>query len=129
MSWNTPENLKYTETDEWILLDGNRCTAGITDYAQDQLSDVVFVELPNVGDMLAVGDSFGTVESVKAAAVLNMPVSGEITKVNRLLENRPEILNSDPFGEAWVIKFIVSDLTEMNSLMNSSQYTEYCKRR
>ena len=129
MSWNTPENLKYTETDEWILLDGNIGTAGITDYAQGQLSDVVFVELPNVGDMLAVGDSFGTVESVKAAALLNMPVSGEITKVNRLLENRPEILNSDPFGEAWVIKFTVSDPPEMHSLMNSSQYIEYCKRR
>lgn len=129
MSWKTPNELKYTETDEWVRVEGVKATVGITDYAQDQLSDVVFVELPSPGDVLDQGDGFGTVESVKAAADLNMPVGGEITEVNEALESEPEFVNSDPFGDGWIVRFKIADPSQLMGLMDSSAYSQYCEKR
>ena len=129
MSWKTPNELKYTKTDEWVRVEGVKATVGITDYAQDQLSDVVFVELPSPGDVLDQGDGFGTVESVKAAADLNMPVGGEITEVNEALESEPEFVNSDPFGDGWIVRFKIADPSELMGLMDSSAYSQYCEKR
>jgi len=129
MSWNTPDDLKYTETDEWVRMEDGTATVGISDYAQDQLSDVVFVELPTVGDALARGDTFGAVESVKAAAEINMPLSGTITNVNSVLDDQPEMVNRDPFGEAWIIRVKVAKLSELEHLMDKDAYEQHCERR
>ena len=129
MSRNAPDDLKYTETDEWVRIEGDSARAGITDYAQDQLSDIIYVEGPLVGDSLDKGASFGTVESVKVAADLNMPVGGEIMAVNEALEDKPELVNSDPYGEAWMIEFKVVDATGLDDLMDASAYAQYCEER
>ena len=129
MGWNTPDELAYSETDEWVRIEDGIATIGITDFAQDQLSNVVFVELPEIGEVLARGDTFGAVESVKAAADLNAPISGEITSVNGSLENEPEMLNSTPFGDAWIIMVKVSDPSELEFLMDSNKYAQYCETR
>ncbi|MFP3855274.1 MAG: glycine cleavage system protein GcvH [Anaerolineales bacterium] len=127
---NIPEDLKYTENDEWIRVEGDTGVIGITDYAQDQLSDVVFVEvLEDVGAQLEQGDPFGAVESVKAAADLYMPVSGEITEINEALADVPEQVNTDPYGEAWMIKIKISDPGELDSLMDASAYEENIEGR
>ncbi|RMF03618.1 MAG: glycine cleavage system protein GcvH, partial [Chloroflexi bacterium] len=106
---NLDPNAKYQETHEWARKEGDVIVCGITDHAQDSLSDVVYVELPSVGDTLSKGDVFGVVESVKAASDLYMPMSGEITEVNQALEDEPETINSDPYGAGWMIKFTPSD--------------------
>lgn len=129
MTWNTPDDLTYTETDEWILLTDDSATVGITDYAQDQLSDIVFVELPVVGESYEQGDIVATVESVKAAAEIIMPVSGEVTAVNSTLEDEPEKVNSDPFGDAWFIKLTLANPTEIESLMDADAYARHCTNR
>ena len=127
---NIPEDLKYTENDEWIRVKGDTGTIGITDYAQDQLSDVVFVEiLEDVGAKLEQGDPFGAVESVKAAADVYLPVSGEIIEINEALADVPEQVNTDPYGEAWMIKIKVSDPGELDSLMDASAYKENIEGR
>lgn len=101
---NIPVNLKYVDTHEWVKIEGDIATVGVTDFAQDQLGDVTFVELPAAGKTLAAGDGMGSVESVKAASDLYSPVSGEIMEVNAALENNPELVNSDPYGQGWMIK-------------------------
>jgi len=126
---NIPTDLKYTKEDEWIRVDGDEATIGITDYAQDSLSDIVYLELPDVGDSFAMGDTFGVVESVKAAADLYMPLSGEVTAVNESLIDAPETVNSDPYGEAWLIRFKISEPSQLDDLMDAAAYTEYLADR
>lgn len=126
---NIPDDLLYTKDDEWILVDGDEGVVGLTDYAQDALSDIVYVELPDEGDSFEMGDTFGVVESVKAAADLYMPVSGEVTAVNEDLPDVPEVLNSDPYGEGWMIKITIADPSELENLMDPAAYTTYCEER
>lgn len=126
---NIPTELKYTKEDEWIRVDGDSATIGITDYAQDALSDIVYLELPDVGDDVSAEDIFGVVESVKAAADLYAPLSGTITEVNEDLLDTPETVNEDPYDEAWLIKMTISDPSELDGLMDSEAYAEYCAGR
>ena len=123
---NVPTNLKYTQNDEWIKLEGSTGTIGITDFAQDQLSDIVFVEVVvSVGDTVKKGEACATVESVKAAAEVYMPVSGKVVAVNESLPETPEKINKDPFGEAWMVKIEPSDPAELDSLMDASAYQKH----
>lgn len=125
-----PENLKYTNSDEWLLIDGNIATIGVTDYAQDQLSDVVFVEITvEKGQTVKKQTHVATIESVKAAADVNLPVSGTVLEVNESLPNSPELVNSDPYEKAWMLKVELSDLSELSSLMDAKAYEDYCSNR
>ncbi len=128
--WNIPEEgYKFTKSDEWIKVDGDEALVGISDYAQDLLSDLVFVELPSVGDSFDQGEAFGAVESVKAAADVNLPVSGEIIAVHEELEDAPETINQDPYGEGWIVRIKVSDPSELDGLMDAAAYRAYCEER
>jgi len=118
-----PSDLKYTKDHEWIRLDGDRARVGITDYAQKQLGDVVYLELPEVGRTLKKGEVFGTIESVKAVSELYSPVGGEVLEVNSSLAERPEAVNSDPHN-SWMIALKVTDSSEQNDLLDSGKYTE-----
>jgi glycine cleavage system H protein len=120
--------LLYTKEDEWLMVEGDRATVGITDYAQDALSDIVYLELPSEGDFFGIGETFGVVESVKAAADLYMPVSGDITAVNEALIDTPEALNKDPFG-SWLIKLKLSAPAELDKLMDADTYRAYMDSR
>jgi len=122
------DGLLYTQEDEWLAVDGEIGTVGVTDYAQDSLSDIVYLELPNVGDTYAAGETFGVVESVKAAADLYMPVSGEVTAVNEALVDGPEEINQNPF-DAWLVKIKISDAAELDGLMDAAAYKEYLANR
>ena len=124
---NLPEDVKYTEDHEWVKLAGDTAKIGISDYAQDQLGDIVFVELPGVGDSFAKGDEFGTLESVKAVSELYMPVGGEVTAINEALEDAPELVNTDPYGEGWMIEVKVADASEAETLLNKDGYLEALK--
>jgi glycine cleavage system H protein len=119
---NTPIDLKYATSHEWARLDGDIITVGITDHAQEALGDLVFVELPEVGDSVNAGDEAGVVESVKAASDIYAPVSGEVVEVNPALEDTPELINSDPYGEGWMYKIKVSDLAELDDMMSADEY-------
>lgn len=120
-----PNNLKYTTNDEWILVEDNIGTIGITDYAQDQLSDIVFVEIVAFeGDELSQGETIAVVESVKAAADIYMPVSGTIIEINEELVDSPEIVNSDPYGSAWLVKINLSDPAELDDLLDVQAYQD-----
>jgi glycine cleavage system H protein len=112
---NIPEDLQYTESHEWVRIDGDTATIGITDHAQDELGDVVFVELPDEGDTFDAGESFGTVESVKAVSDLYAPVGGEVVEVNSALEDAPENINEDPYGEGWIVKLHTTDEADLLS--------------
>ena len=119
----TPAELKYTKHDEWVRVDGDEITMGITDYAQDQLSDVVFVEIVAIeGDQMIQGETCAVVESVKAAADVYIPVSGKILAINDSLMDSPELINQDPFGKAWIIKIQISDSDQLNDLMDADTY-------
>ena len=125
---NIPTNLKYTNTDEWVLVDGNTATIGVTDHAQEQLSDVVFVEITvNVGDKLAKKTTIATVESVKAAADVNLPVSGKVIAINEDLLQTPELVNTYPCGKAWMIKGEFDDPAELDALMDAAGYEKHTK--
>lgn len=124
-----PENLRYTKDDEWIKLEGDEATVGVTDYAQDSLSDIVYLELPDVGDSFSAGETFGVVESVKAAADLLMPISGEIVAINEDLIDSPELVNEDPYGKAWMVKVKLSDLAQVDELMDTAAYQAYLDSR
>ena len=128
---NIPTDLKYTENDEWIKIEGNTGTIGISDYAQEQLSDIVFVEvIAEQGETLQKGAACATVESVKAAADVYMPVSGKIVAVNdEELPDAPELINTDPYGEAWMLKIEISDPSELDGLMNAEAYKNFCEER
>ena len=119
---NYPDNLRYTKEHEWVKLEGDTATIGITDFAQKELGDIVYVEIETVGQELAAGDVFGTVEAVKTVSDLFLPVTGTITEVNPTLNSSPELVNSDPYGEGWMIKMKVSNPSEVEALMDSPAY-------
>ena len=119
------ESVKYQKSHEWARKDGDQVVVGISDYAQDSLGDVVFVELPEVGSAFKQGESFGVVESVKSASDLFMPVGGEIAEVNDALSETPETVNQSPFGEGWMIKIKPTDVSELDSLLSAADYQEY----
>jgi glycine cleavage system H protein len=121
---NIPENLKYSKEHEWMAIEGNTVTVGITDYAQGELGDVVFVELPGVGDTFDVQDTFGTIEAVKAVSDLYCPIAGEVVEINEALENAPETVNKDPYGEGWMIKLKVDNTADFDNLFDSNAYKE-----
>ena len=127
---NIPSTLKYTVNDEWLRLEGNTGTVGVSDHAQEQLSDIVFVEIVvNAGDEVHKGDTCATVESVKAAADVYMPVSGKITSVNETLPSTPELINSDPYGAAWLVKVELSDPKEPDSLLDAKAYEAHTQEK
>lgn len=126
---NIPADLRYTEDDEWVRVEGDIATIGITDHAQDALSDIVYLELPGEGDDFAAGETFGVVESVKAAADLLMPVAGTVTAVNEDLIDTPEMLNEDPYGAAWLVKIQMSSPDDLNNLLNADAYEKYLSER
>ena len=119
---NFPKNLRYTKDHEWIKLDGNVATIGITDYAQRELGDIVYVEVETVGKSLKAGEIFGTVEAVKTVSDLFLPVDGTITQLNAALANSPESVNSDPYGEGWMIKMTVNNPADVEALMDAAAY-------
>jgi glycine cleavage system H protein len=120
---NIPDNLKYSESNEWIKIEGKTGTIGISDYAQDQLSDIVFAEvIVSEGDIVKKGDTIATIESVKAAADVYSPVSGKVFSVNENLGGAPEVINTDPYGAAWIVKIELGNLSEIDSLLNASAY-------
>ena len=127
--WKVPADLKYAESDEWVRVEGNVVTIGISDYAQDQLNDIVYVEFKEVGDSLDAGDSFGEIESVKAASEVYTVVAGEVIEVNEELEDSPELVNADPYGSGWMVKLQVEDTSALDALMDADAYNKYCDER
>ena len=126
----TPDGLKYAKTDEWVKIEENEATIGISDFAQDQLSDVVYVELMvDVGDEVTKGSAAATIESVKAAADVNFPVSGTVTAINEDLADAPEALNNDPYGKGWMIKLELDNLSDVEDLMDAKEYLAYNEER
>jgi glycine cleavage system H protein len=121
---SVPTNLKYTKEHEWILIEGDVATIGITDFAQGELGDIVYVEIETVGETLSKNEVFGSVEAVKTVSDLFMPVSGEILALNEVLEGNPEAVNKDPYGEGWMIKVRVSDPAELDQLMDAEAYQD-----
>ena len=121
---NIPVALKYTEDHEWVALEGDVATVGITDFAQSELGDIVFVDITTVGETLAKGEKFGDIEAVKTVAEAYMPMSGEVLELNEELEAAPELVNSDPYGQGWMIKIKCSDLSEFDKLLSAVQYKE-----
>jgi len=124
---NFPDDLKYTEDHEWSKLENDEVTIGICDYAQDQLGDVVFVELPQVGDTFDKGQEFGTVESVKAVSELFIPLGGEVTAINESLEDTPELVNSEPYAGGWMIKIKPADMADLDALLTKDAYLDVLK--
>jgi len=120
-----PEDLKYAKSDEWVRIEGDTATLGISDYAQDALNDLVYVELPDTGTSVDKGGALGSVESVKAAADLYSPVAGEIVEVNTKLEDEPELVNSDPYGDGWIVKIKLSGDPDLSDLMDAADYKDY----
>jgi len=117
-----PENLKYTNEHEWIKVEGDEVIVGITDFAQSELGDIVYVELETVGDTLEKGEVFGTIEAVKTVSDLYMPISGEVLEKNEKLEDEPELINKDPYGDGWIIKIKISNKEEIEGLLNADDY-------
>ncbi|MBK9165010.1 MAG: glycine cleavage system protein GcvH [Acidobacteria bacterium] len=122
---NIPENLKYSKDHEWVSIDGDVATIGITDYAQSSLGDVVYVDFPRAGDKFATHEAFGSVESVKAVSEIFTPVAGEVTEVNEGLNDSPESVNNDPYGEGWMVKVKMDNSGEADALMTSAEYEDY----
>ncbi len=120
-----PKKLRYTREHEWVMIEGNQATVGITDFAQHELGEVVYVELPKVGDSVTKDEPFGVVESVKAASDVYAPVSGEVTESNDDLVSSPELINDDPYGDAWLIRVEMSDSSEVEHLMTAQDYKDY----
>ncbi len=127
MTWEVKAGLKYSRTHEWVLLEGDTATVGITDYAQDMLKDVVYVELPEIGRQARVGESLAVLESVKAVSDLYAPVDGEVVEINEALQDRPELLNEDPFGDAWVVKIKVASGYANPELLEGEAYAAFMK--
>ena len=124
---NIPDDLHYSKDHEWVRVDGNIAIVGITDYAQDSLGDVVYVELPKTGDEFAANESFGSVESVKAVSEMFSPVSGEIVGTNETLADAPEKVNNDPYGEGWMIRVQMSNAGEVDSMLTAAEYEDFTK--
>jgi glycine cleavage system H protein len=119
---NIPANLKYTKDHEWVLIDGDEATIGITEFAQSELGDIVFVEIETVGEVMEKEEVFGSIEAVKTVSDLFMPLSGEIISLNESLENNPELVNTDPYGEGWMIKIKYSNINELDALLDKIAY-------
>jgi glycine cleavage system H protein len=129
-SLNHPTNLKYSKTDEWVRVEGDQATVGITDYAQDQLGDIVYVELPwDAGSSVTHEEKFGDIESVKATSELVSPVSGEVVKVNEALKDQPELINDKPYDDGWMLVVKLSNPAELDSLMSADDYKTYLQER
>ena len=128
-SYNTPKDCYYTESDEWVRLDGDVVRIGITDFAQSELTDIVFVELPEVGSQFEVGASFGVVESVKAVSDLYAPIRGRVVEINSALEDSPELLNEDPYGNAWILAMAPDDPADVERLMGPDEYEKFVEER
>ena len=127
---SNPKELKFAKSDEWVKVDGQIATIGVSEFAQSQLSDIVYLEyLVDVDDEISKGDSCATLESVKAAADVNAPVSGKVVALNEVLLDEFESINSDPFGKAWMLKVEIKDISELDKLMDADQYTKYCEER
>lgn len=124
-----PEGLKYSKEHEWVLVEGNTATIGITEFAQEELGDIVYVELPEVGEKIVKDDPFGAVESVKAVSDVYAPVSGTVLEVNDLLPDNPETINDDAYGDGWMIRVEISDKDDLNDLMSSDEYAEYVQQQ
>ncbi|HYI09478.1 MAG TPA: glycine cleavage system protein GcvH [Thermoanaerobaculia bacterium] len=124
----TPEDNRYAKSHEYVHLEGDIATIGITEYAQKELGDVVFVELPQVDTELEAGDELGSIESVKAVSELFTPVSGTVVEINETLAGKPDLVNTDPFGDGWMIRVKVSDPTEVDELMTAEEYDEYVEK-
>ena len=121
---NIPADLKYTKDHEWIKIDGDQATIGVTDFAQKELGDIVFVEVDTEGETLSAGDVFGTVEAVKTVSDLFMPLTGTVESFNEALEDSPEVVNQDPYGEGWMVKLKFESGTDLSELLNADQYKE-----
>lgn len=119
---NFPNTVRYTSEHEWIRVEGDEAYVGITDYAQSELGEIVFVDVPTVGEQVAQGEVFGSVEAVKTVSDLNMPASGEVLELNTELEDHPELVNNDPYGAGWMIRVRLSDPSELDSLMDAAAY-------
>ena len=119
---NVPDDLKYTAEHEWIRVEGDEIVVGVSDFAQGELGDVVFVEIETEGETLSIGDTFGTIEAVKTVSDLYMPVDGVVTKANPALEDTPELINSQPFGDGWMIRIKVSDPAQLEDLISAEEY-------
>ncbi len=124
---NIPEDLSYTKDHEWVRVRADQATIGITDHAQNQLGDVVYVELPKVGDKFEVAEPFGSVESVKAVSEIYMPLTGTVSEVNEKLNDSPETVNSDPYGDGWMIRINIENPAQVDGLLNSAEYEDYIK--
>jgi len=124
-----PEGLKYSKEHEWVLVEGTSATIGITEYAQEELGDIVFVELPEVGEKIVKDDPFGAVESVKAVSDIYAPVSGEVMETNEILPDNPETINDDPYGDGWMVRVELSDIDDLKDLMDADEYAEYVSQQ
>jgi glycine cleavage system H protein len=120
-----PEGLKYSKEHEWVLVEGTSATIGITEFAQEELGDIVFVELPEVGEKIVKDDPFGAVESVKAVSDIYAPVSGEVMETNEILPDNPETINDDPYGDGWMVRVELTDIDDLKDLMDAEEYAEY----
>ena len=120
-----PEGLKYSKEHEWVLVEGTSATIGITEFAQEELGDIVFVELPEVGEKIVKDDPFGAVESVKAVSDIYAPVSGAVVETNEILPDNPETINDDPYGDGWMVRVELSDIDDLKDLMDADEYAEY----
>ncbi len=120
-----PEELKYTKNHIWVYIEGEKATAGITDYAQQELGDIVFVELPEIGREAKMDEPVGTIESVKSVSDIEAPLTGKIEEVNKKLEDSPEIINKDPYGEGWILKMSISNPEEIDNLMDLESYNKF----
>lgn len=119
---NFPGDLRYTSEHEWIRVEGGEAYVGITDYAQSELGEIVFIDVPTLGETVGQGEVFGSIEAVKTVSDLNMPVSGEVLEINGALDAQPELVNNDPYGEGWIIRIAVKDAAELDSLMDAKAY-------
>jgi glycine cleavage system H protein len=124
---NTPEDLSYSKDHEWVRVKGEEATVGITDHAQKQLGDVVYVELPKVGDKFEASEPFGSVESVKAVSEIYMPLSGSVLAINEALNDSPELVNEDPYGDGWMIKIRIENPAQVDGLLSAIEYEDYIK--
>ena len=124
-----PEGLKYSKEHEWVLVEGKIATVGITEYAQEELGDIVYVELPEVGEKVVKDDPFGVVESVKAVSDIYAPINGTVVEINDALPDSPETINEDPFGDGWMIKVEMTEMDDLKDLMNADDYAEYVEQQ
>ena len=123
-----PENLKYSKDHEWILVDGDKATVGITDFAQSELGEIVYVDVTTEGDTIDKDEVFGSIEAVKTVSDLILPVTGEVLEFNETLEDEPELVNTDPYGDGWIVKITVEDAAELDSLLDAAAYKEFIEK-